>query len=200
VSSEDTRAALNRVSTATLTAQLARRGITRTYLRGLASTRPDLRLLGRAVTLRLAPLREDVARSSDENLHRAAVESIQPGDVLVIEARGELRAATLGDLLAARVLALGGAGVVTDGCIRDGAAIAALDLPVYHAGHNATQLWLMHHPIAVGVPVACADVLIIPGDVVVGDADGVMVVPASLAAEVADDALEQEAREALERQ
>ena len=113
-------AALRRVSTATLTVQLAKRGVANTFLGGLRPTRPDLRLVGYAHTLRYAALREDVrdARRGSEDAQKLAVETVSPGDVLIMEARGEIGAGTIGDILASRVLALGGAGIVTDGGVR----------------------------------------------------------------------------------
>ena len=196
-------AALSTVSTATLTVQLARRGIRDTFIREVRPTRPDLRLLGYATTLRYVALREDVrdADTAELNQQKQAVESISPGDVLVIEARGETGAGTIGDILAARVLARGGAGIVTDGGMRDSSAVGALELPTYFRAPHAAVLGLLHYPLERDVPVTCGGVLVIPGDVVVGDAEGVVIVPAAMAEEIAADAFEQERREAwaLER-
>ena len=200
--SEDAKAALRRVSTATLTTQLRRHGIRNTFMGGLRPTRPDLRLLGYAHTLRYVPLREDVAAAATGlNAQKRAVESITPEDVLVIDARGEAGAGTIGDILAARVLARGGAGIVTDGGLRDSPTVAALEIPTYYRAPHAAVLGLLHHPLEAGVPIACGGTLVFPGDVVVGDAEGVLVLPAALAEQVAHDALEQEEREewALER-
>jgi regulator of RNase E activity RraA len=201
--SEAARAALLQVSTATLTSQLARRGIRSTVILGARPTRPDLRLLGYALTLRYVPLREDVrdAAGPGLNAQRRAVESIGPDEVLVIEARQDPGAGTMGDILATRAKTRGAAGVVTDGGLRDAAALARLDLPIYFQASHPAALGLLHHPLEVNVPVACGGTLVMPGDVIVGDADGVLVVPAALAEEVARDALEQEDREAwaLER-
>jgi regulator of RNase E activity RraA len=118
-----------------------------------------------------------------------------------MEARGELGAGTIGDILAARVLARGGAGIVTDGGVRDSPGVAELAIPTYFQTPNAASLWLKHIPLDVDVPITCAGALVIPGDVIVGDAEGVVVLPAALAEEIAHDALEQEEREAwaLER-
>jgi 5-oxopent-3-ene-1,2,5-tricarboxylate decarboxylase/2-hydroxyhepta-2,4-diene-1,7-dioate isomerase len=190
----ETEAALRSVSTATITSQLRKRGIRDTFMQGLRSTRPGRRLVGRAYTLRYVPQREDIT-CSGPNAQRRAVESIGPGEVLVIEARGELGAATIGDILTLRALKRGAAGVVTDGAIRDSAAIAELDMPTYHRAPHAAVLGLMHHPLETGVPVSCAGVLVMPGDVLVGDDDGVVVVPAAMADDVARDSLEQEERE-----
>jgi 5-oxopent-3-ene-1,2,5-tricarboxylate decarboxylase/2-hydroxyhepta-2,4-diene-1,7-dioate isomerase len=203
VLSESARAALRQVSTATLTSQLSRRGIRNTFIQGVRPTRPELRLLGYALTLRYVPLREDVrdAAGAALNAQRRAVESIGPDEVLVIDARQDPGAGTIGDILATRALARGAAGIVTDGSLRDSAALARLDMPIYYQASHAAALGLLHHPLETNVPVACGGVLVMPGDVMVGDADGALVVPAALAEEVARDALEQEEREAwaLER-
>lgn len=193
-------AALKRVSTATLTAQLAARGVASTFLTGLRPTRPDLRMVGYARTLRYVALREDVrdaARSTGPDAQKRLVESVEAGDVVVMEARGELHAGTVGDILAARVLARGGAGIVTDGGVRDSPGVAELDLPTYFRIANATSLWHRHIPLDVDVPITCAGVLVMPGDVVVGDGEGAVVLPMALAEVVAREALEVEQREAF---
>jgi 5-oxopent-3-ene-1,2,5-tricarboxylate decarboxylase/2-hydroxyhepta-2,4-diene-1,7-dioate isomerase len=201
--SADAEAALRSVSVATLTVQLAQRGIRDNCVRGLRSTRPDLRLFGYAKTLRYVPLREDVRDSSSAELNaqKGAIESIGPGEVLVIDARGEPNAGTIGDILAARAAFRGAAGIVTDGGVRDSAALADLDIPTYFLAPHAAVLGLVHYPLESDVPIACGGALVLPGDVVVGDADGVIVIPAKLAEHIAIAALEQEHREqwALER-
>ena len=197
------RASLLEVSTATLTVQLRRRGIANTFMRGLRPTRPDLRLLGYARTLRYVPLREDVrdADTRELNAQKLAVESVGPDEVLVMDARQEAGAGTIGDILAARALARGASGIVTDGGLRDSPAFAELDIPTYYQAPHAAVLGLIHYPLEIDVPVACGGVLVMPGDVIVGDGEGVVVLPALLAEEVAHDAAEQERRErwALER-
>lgn len=197
VLSDEAQTALRKVSTATLTSQLLRRGIRVTFLQGLRPTRPDLRMVGYAHTLRYVPVREDVvaADTAELNAQKRAVESVSPGDVLVIEARGQLGAGTIGDILALRALRRGAVGIVTDGGLRDSPAVATLDVPTYYGAAHASQLGLIHYPLEVDVPVACGGVLVLPGDVLVGDAEGVVVIPAALAEEVARDALEQEERE-----
>ena len=188
---------LRTVATATLTVQLRKRGLDHVVLEGLRPTRPDLRLAGRARTLRYLPLREDLAaeRSTGMNAQKLAVEDIRAGEVLVIDARAERGAGTMGDILALRVQQRGGAGIVTDGPLRDSEPIAGLDLPVYHASVHPAVLGRRHVPWESGTPIACAGVLVEPGDVLVGDADGVVVVPSRLAREVAADAVEQERQE-----
>jgi 5-oxopent-3-ene-1,2,5-tricarboxylate decarboxylase / 2-hydroxyhepta-2,4-diene-1,7-dioate isomerase len=196
-------AALRSVSTATLSVQIATRGVRNTFVKGLRPSRPDLRMLGYAYTLRYVPLREDVrdADTAELNAQKSAIEAIGPGEVLVIDARGEAGAGTIGDILAARAHARGAAGIVTDGGARDSPALAQLDIPAYYQAPHAAVLGLVHYPLESNVPIACGGVLVMPGDVIVGDAEGVVVVPAAMAEDVARDALEQEEREAwaLER-
>jgi 2-keto-4-pentenoate hydratase/2-oxohepta-3-ene-1,7-dioic acid hydratase in catechol pathway/regulator of RNase E activity RraA len=201
VLSDEAKHALVNVSTATLSSLLLRtHGIRNTFLKGLRPTRPDLRLLGYAFTLRYVPAREDV-KPAVPDMQKQAVESIGPEEVLVIDARQETGGGTIGDILAARVEARGGAGIVTDGCLRDSPAFAELAIPTYYQAVHAGVFGLVHHPLEMNVPVSCAGTLVIPGDVIIGDAEGAIVVPAALAEEVAHAALEQEEREAwaLER-
>lgn len=196
---------LRRVSTATLTSQLLRRGYRNAFIQDLMPTRPDLRMVGYAFTLRYVPTREDVgfhvAFDNETNLQRIAVESVEAGDVLVIDARGARGAAALGDILATRIARRGAAGIVTDGCFRDTPGFGALDLPTYSRGAHASASSILHHPADLNVPIGCGGVLVMPGDVLVGDAEGVVVLPSALAEEVAHDAVEQELVEefALER-
>ena len=194
---DDAMRMLHRVSTATLTVQLNRRGIQTTFLAGLRPTRPDLRMVGVARTLRYVAVRADVRESlrGSPDAQKRAVESVGPGEVLVIEARGEERAGTIGDILAARLHARGAAGIVTDGGVRDTPGVTELDLPTYYRCANASSLWNEHIPLELDVPITCAGVLVMPGDVVVGDAEGVVILPAGLAEEIARDAHEVEQRE-----
>ncbi|MEJ2859307.1 MULTISPECIES: fumarylacetoacetate hydrolase family protein [unclassified Saccharothrix] len=193
----ETEAALRQVSTATLSSQLRKRGLNHTFLTGLAPSRPDLRMVGVAHTLRFLPLREDqfAERGGGMNAQKRAVEALGPGQVLVIDAREDHGAGTLGDILALRALRRGAAGVVTDGCLRDSPAFRDLDLPSYSAGAHAAVLGRRHVPWEVGVDIACAGVLVRPGDVLVGDAEGVLLIPPALVDEVAADALEMEREE-----
>jgi regulator of RNase E activity RraA len=187
---------LRAVSTATLASQLRKRGLNGLTLDGLRSTRPGTRMAGYARTVRYLPLREDLTgRSAGLNAQKQAIEEIGPGEVLVIEARGATTAGTIGDLLALRAQVRGAAGIVTDGAIRDSAALARLEIPAYHAAVHPAVLGRRHVPWESGVAVACAGVTIQPGDILVGDADGVVVLPPALAAEVLADAQEQERQE-----
>lgn len=193
------REALLGISSATLTFQLQQRGIRSTFLSGLKPLHPGLRMVGRARTLRYVALREDVQKqyASGMNVQKQLVESAQPGDVLVIEARGVSDAATIGDILATRAFTRGAAGIVTDGALRDTPAIAAIGKPVYHLSSHGATLGRMHMPYSVDEPITCAGVFVMPGDVVVGDGEGVVIVPIALVEEVVRDALEQESREAF---
>jgi 5-oxopent-3-ene-1,2,5-tricarboxylate decarboxylase/2-hydroxyhepta-2,4-diene-1,7-dioate isomerase len=194
----ETADALNAVSTATLYSQLRKRGLNEVFLTGVRPMRPGMRMLGRARTLRYLPLREDefARRGAGMNAQKRAVESLGAGDVLVIEARGEGGAGTIGDILALRAQVRGAAGIVTDGPLRDTRAVAELDIPTYAAGSHAAVLGRRHVPIDFDIPISCGGVLVLPGDVLVGDDDGVLVVPAHLVDEVAAGALAQEREEA----
>jgi 5-oxopent-3-ene-1,2,5-tricarboxylate decarboxylase / 2-hydroxyhepta-2,4-diene-1,7-dioate isomerase len=171
------------------------------FMAGVGPVNRPRPFVGRARTLRCLPTRADVAaeqrRSGAPTPHRQAIDGVSPGEVLVIDARGSRAAAVVGDVLAARVQAAGGAAVVTDGCVRDLPGLARVDLPVYAAGANATLFSTHHLGIAVNEPVACGGVLVLPGDVVVGDAEGVVVVPAQLEEEVARLAREQDELDAF---
>jgi 2-keto-4-pentenoate hydratase/2-oxohepta-3-ene-1,7-dioic acid hydratase in catechol pathway/regulator of RNase E activity RraA len=195
--SAQTLAELGQVSTATLAYQLRRRGLNGFTMDGLRSTRPDQRMVGFARTLRYLPLREDLSAryGSGMNAQKQTIEQIRPGEVLVIDARREGTAGTIGDILALRAQARGAVGIVTDGAIRDAARLAALDIPTYHAAVHPAVLGRRHVPWESGVTVACAGVTVQPGDLVVGDSDGVVVLPPGIAAEVLADASEQEREE-----
>jgi 5-oxopent-3-ene-1,2,5-tricarboxylate decarboxylase / 2-hydroxyhepta-2,4-diene-1,7-dioate isomerase len=191
------RVALEQVSVETLVHQLQKRGITSSFLTGLRPLLPEKRMVGYARTLRFVPLREDVQAElvRGRNAQRIAVEECRPDDVLVIDAREVPDAGTIGDLLAMRMLRRGAAGVVTDGALRDAAAIAAMGLPAYRQADHAATFGRRHMPFEANRPVSCAGVFVVPDDVVVGDAGGCVVIPAALAAEVASAAVEQELEE-----
>lgn len=197
--SEEAKNRLKQVSTATLTSQLLNRGFRNTFIPNLTPLRPDLRLVGYAFTLRYVPAREDfgVDYDNDTNVQRLAVEAVGPEDVLVIDARGDTRAASLGHILATRLWKRGAAGLVTDGGLRDTPAFRNLDLPTYTRAPHATTSSVIHHPVDMNVPIGCGGVLVMPGDVIVGDAEGVVVIPSAVAEEVAADAYEQEILEAF---
>lgn len=201
---EETLATLRKVSTATISAQLLKRGFVQMFLQGPQPLRPELRMAGQAVTLRFIPAREDLARDEQmasgdfnnlTNKQRIAVETVGAGEVLVIDARGDIRAATLGNILVARIKARGAAGIVTDGAFRDSPAIREIELPTYVSGQNPNISFTVHYAADLNVPIACGGVAVIPGDVIVGDAEGVIVVPAAVADEIARDGWEQEQKE-----
>lgn len=191
--------ALHLPSTATLTAVLAKHGLHHTFLQGVRSLRPGTRLVGEAFTLRYIPAREDLDHTGTvDNLtdpQRVAIEQVGPGQVLVIDARGDVRAGTLGAILATRLLMRGAAGVVSDGSFRDTPEIAASGLPAFARGAHGAANKTIHHPTDFQLPVACGGVAVYPGDIVVGDDEGVVVIPRHLAAQVAEAAVAQEQRE-----
>ncbi|MGW2052126.1 fumarylacetoacetate hydrolase family protein [Streptomyces sp. NPDC001858] len=189
---------LRSVAVATLSAQLrSKHNLPHMSIDGVRPTRPGETMVGVAHTLRYLPLREDLFKKygGGMNAQKRAIEELRPGHVLVMDARRDTTAGTLGDILALRALKRGAAGVVTDGGLRDSAAVAALDLPVYHGGAHPSVLGRRHVPWDSGVPVACGGALVQPGDLLVGDADGVVVVPPELAAQLVADCREQELQE-----
>ncbi|RKT90079.1 2-keto-4-pentenoate hydratase/2-oxohepta-3-ene-1,7-dioic acid hydratase (catechol pathway) [Saccharopolyspora antimicrobica] len=194
---EETERNLRSAATATLSAQLRKRGIHHAFIESVRPAKPGSRLLGRAHTLRYLPLREDVfaKRGGGYNAQKSTIDSIRPGEVLVIDARGDAHAGTIGDILALRVQRAGGTGIVTDGGVRDSGSFADLDIPTYAATQHAAVLGNRHVPWEDNVAVACGGALVEPGDVLVGDDDGVVVIPPGLADEVAADAVEQERQE-----
>jgi 2-keto-4-pentenoate hydratase/2-oxohepta-3-ene-1,7-dioic acid hydratase in catechol pathway/regulator of RNase E activity RraA len=199
----DLLAAVSLVSTATLASQLRKRGFNHVTLDRLQTTRPSRKMAGFARTLRYVPFREDLFAQygttvgrTGLNAQKRAVEQVRPGEILVIEARGDPTAGTVGDILALRAQVRGANGIVTDGAIRDAETLrTALAIPVYYAATHPAVLGRRHVPWEVNVAVACAGVTVVPGDIIVGDGDGVIVVPAHLAMEVAGDAAEQERQE-----
>jgi 2-keto-4-pentenoate hydratase/2-oxohepta-3-ene-1,7-dioic acid hydratase in catechol pathway/regulator of RNase E activity RraA len=195
--------AVSKVSTATLASQLRKRGFNHLTLDRLLTTKPSQKMAGFARTLRYVPFREDLFAQygttvgrTGLNAQKRAVEQVRPGEILVIEARGDPTAGTVGDILALRAQVRGATGIVTDGAIRDAETLrTSLAIPVYHAATHPAVLGRRHVPWEVNATIACAGVTVRPGDIIVGDGDGVIVVPAHLAMEVARDAAEQERQE-----
>lgn len=188
---------LGRASTATISTQLFARGLRNTYLVGVRPLNPErARFAGEAYTLRYVPAREDLDRlevfQDYDHPQRRAVEDVPPGHVLVMDCRGDAHAASAGHILATRLAVRGAAALVTDGALRDSPDIAGLDLPAFAAGVSATTNLARHHAVDAQVPIGCAGVPVYPGDVLVGDAEGVVCVPRELAAEIAGPAAEQE--------
>jgi regulator of RNase E activity RraA len=192
---------LRHVSTATLCTQLYKRGFRNVYIQGISrlTTPSGGNLVGPAYTMRSIPSREDVDQISafDDPDHpqRKAIESVPPGHVLVLDCRRETRAASGGQILTTRLQVRGAAGLVSDGPVRDSGAIAKMDFPVFCAGGSAPLNLLLHHAIDLNVPIGCGGVAVYPGDMIVGDDEGVVVIPQHLADEVAADAVEQEKME-----
>lgn len=196
--SAEAKEKLRTVSTATLTSQLQKHGFRNTFLAGLYPLRPDLRMVGYAFTLRFIPAREDLADElydNTKNVQRLAVEAVGPEDVVVIDARGETGAASFGHILGTRITMRGAAGLVTDGALRDTPSFRELELPSYIRAAHATTSFVVHHPVEMQVAIGCAGVAVVPGDVIVGDGEGVVVIPAQVAESVAHATYEQEIRE-----
>ncbi|GAA1915682.1 ribonuclease activity regulator RraA [Microbacterium aoyamense] len=179
---------------AALSAQLRKRGIDNSSIDGVYALTPGTRLLGIAKTIRYLPLREDLFAQvgGGYNEQKRAFDSVLPGEVLVIEARGETHAATLGDILAFRALARGAAGIVSDGGVRDHDAVAVIGIPVFAASAHPAVLGRRHVPWDADIAIACGGTTVQPGDVIAGDGDGVIVIPRAIAEEIVDAALAQE--------
>jgi 5-oxopent-3-ene-1,2,5-tricarboxylate decarboxylase / 2-hydroxyhepta-2,4-diene-1,7-dioate isomerase len=192
------REKLARVPVAGLSAQLRKRGLENVHIDGVRPLVPGRPFVGTARTLRFVPNREDLfaAHGGGYNAQKRTFDSVREGEVIVIEARGETGSATLGDVLALRASARGAAAVVTDGGVRDAEAVGATGLPVHCAGTHPAVLGRKHVPWDSDLTIACGGATVQPGDVVVGDADGVVVIPPALAEEVADAALAQEEEDA----
>ena len=189
---------LQRSSVATVTAWLNQRGYRNAYMPRLHCVRPDLRLVGRARTMRLVPARPDLAElwaSRDENPHRKAVEHIGAGEVLVVDAHGNDEGGILGDIMTSRLKARGAGGLVVDGSLRDVWQIEKLDLPVYTRHIHGAGIQRGLAAVEMDGIVTCAGVGVRPGDYLYGDPDGVVVIPAPLAAEAAAYGAEHEALE-----
>jgi regulator of RNase E activity RraA len=195
-----TRGRFAAVSTATLTTVLFKRGFRNVFLQGVRPLNPAApRMVGPAYTLRTIPAREDLDRLEafldPEHPQRKGVEECPPGQVFVIDSRGDATAASAGGILLTRLMQRGVAGAVTDGGFRDSPEIGVMPWPAYHTRPSAPANLIRHHCVDLQRPIACAGVGIFPGDIMVGDAEGVVCVPAALAAEVAAEAFEQTAYE-----
>lgn len=198
--SDTTRAKLATVSTATLCTALFKRGLRNQFIQDVRPLKAKSKVMvGEAFTLRYIPAREDLNPLSvfQDRAHpqRKAVEECPPGAVFVIDSRKDARAASAGSILVSRLMVRGIAGVVTDGGFRDSPEIAELDIPAYHNRPSAPTNLTHHQALDINVPIGCGDVAVFPGDVVVGDGEGVIVIPAHLADEIADEAVEMTAFE-----
>lgn len=197
---EESRRKLKRVSTATLTTALFKRGFRNVFIQDVRPLSPLAEsMVGEAFTLRYIPAREDLdhlgAFEGTGHPQRRAVEDCPPGHVMVIDSRKDARAASAGGILVSRLQQRGVAGIVSDGGFRDSPEIAATGFPAYHNRPSAPTNLIRHHALDINAPIACGDVAVYPGDIMVGDSEGVCVVPAHLANEVADEAYEQTAYE-----
>jgi 2-keto-4-pentenoate hydratase/2-oxohepta-3-ene-1,7-dioic acid hydratase in catechol pathway/regulator of RNase E activity RraA len=192
------REKLLRTPVAGLSAQLRKRGLNNVTIDGVRPLTPGQQVVGTARTLRFVPNREDLFKShgGGYNAQKRAFDAVAEGEVLVIEARGEAGAGTLGDVLALRAHARGAAAIVTDGGVRDAAAVAAVGIPVYTVGAHPAVLGRKHVPWDADLTIACGGATVQPGDIIVGDADGVIVIPPALAEEIVDAALAQEDEDA----
>ncbi|HWT20514.1 MAG TPA: ribonuclease activity regulator RraA [Variovorax sp.] len=190
-----TREKLMKVSTATLCTALFKRGLRNQFIQDVHPLDPSLpNMVGEAFTLRYMPAREDlnpITVFNDRNHpQRQAVEQCPVGAVLLMDSRKDARAASAGGILVSRLMKRGVAGVVTDGGFRDSPDIAKLGFPAYHQRPSAPTNLTLHQAIDINVPIGCGDVAVWPGDVVVGDAEGVIVIPAAMADELAAEATE----------
>ncbi len=198
----ETIALLKACSAATLTTQLFKRGLRNVFMQGV---RPfssiKTPMVGEAFTVRYIPAREDIDHvgvfADPEHPQRKAIETVPAGQVLVSDCRRDARAASGGSILLTRLKVRGVAGFVSDGGLRDSPEIAGFELPVYCGGPAAPLNLVLHHASDLNVPVGCGGVPVYPGDVIFGDAEGVVVIPQHLAVEVARDAIEQEQLEAF---
>jgi regulator of RNase E activity RraA len=194
---------LGTITSGTLTTQLFKRGLRQNFLVGLKPLNPErANFVGEAFTMRLIPAREDIdvyrtltPYANPDNLQWEGVDQIAKDQVLVIDARNEVRAGTCGSILVAHMQAKGCAAIVTDGALRDGVEIAALGFPAYARQITATSRLSYHRVADLQVPVSCADVAVYPGDILVGDGNGVTVIPRQMAAEIARDGIEQDGLE-----
>jgi regulator of RNase E activity RraA len=193
--SPETRARLIHVSTATLCTALLKRGLHRQYIQDVHPLNDKLpNMVGEAFTLRYIPAREDLNPLSvfqnPDHPQRAGVEQCPPGSVMVFDSRKDARAASAGSILITRLMVRGAAGVVTDGGFRDSPEIAAMPFPVYHQRPAAPTNLTLHQAMDINVPIGCGDAPVFPGDVIVGDREGVVVIPAHMADEIAAEAHE----------
>ena len=188
---------LANASTATIATLLYKRGYFNAYVQGVSALATGKRrMVGPAFTLRHIPARPDTdpldAFREEDHPQRVAVETCPEGAVLVMDCRGDASAASAGSILLTRLQVRGAAGVVSDGGIRDAAGAAKLDMPIFAAKPSAPTNLTKHHAVDIGLPIACGEVAVYPGDVILGDDDGVMVIPRHLADEVANESVDME--------
>ena len=196
--SPELRTKLMEAPTAGLSAQLRKRGHHSCFIDGVTANIPGSKIVGTAKTLRFVPFREDLFKThgGGYNAQKRTFDAVEAGEIIVIEARGDATTGTLGDILALRARARGAAGVVTDGGVRDFDAVAEIGLPVFSQGAHPSVLGRKHVPWDSDITISCGGATVQPGDIIVGDGDGVIVIPPALAEQVADDALAQEFEDA----
>lgn len=198
--SATTRQKLKQVSVATLCTALYKRGLRNQFIQDVHPLNPAHgNMVGEAFTLRYMPAREDLNPLSvfQDRAHpqRKAVEDCPPDAVMVIDSRKDPRAASAGSILVTRLMVRGCAGIVTDGGFRDAPEIAALAIPAYHNRPSAPTNLTRHQAIDINVPIGCGDAPVFPGDIIVGDAEGVVVIPHEIADDIAQEAVEMTAFE-----
>jgi regulator of RNase E activity RraA len=201
---EKARELYSRATTASLTAQLVKRGMRSRAISNIAPVNPDTpRVFGPAYTLRYIPMREDLATGAamadPDNPQRKAIEVVPPGHVLIADTHGMDVSGTFGDILVARLQVRGVAGIVSDGPMRDIAELRKMDFPVFARGNAAPPSYASMLAADAQVPIGCGGVAVFPGDIVIADPDGVVILPAAIAEEVARDAVEQDQLEAYVR-
>ncbi|MBS1302668.1 ribonuclease activity regulator RraA [Loktanella sp. SALINAS62] len=192
---QETREKLMDVSVATLATALYKRGLRSQVIQGVNPVGwKGKNMVGPAYTLRYMPAREDrnqlVEFRNPEHPQRVAIEQCPKGHVLVMDSRKSATAASAGDILITRLMVRGGAGVVTDGGFRDAAVIAELDIPAYHNRPSSPTNLTTNEAIGINEPIGCGDAPVFPGDIIVGDADCVIVIPQDIADDIADEAFE----------
>jgi regulator of RNase E activity RraA len=198
--SHSTRDKLKTVSTATLCSALFKRGLRNQFIQNVLPLNSSLpNMVGEAFTLRYIPAREDLnpmtVFQDPKHPQRVAIEECPPGAVMVIDSRKDARAASAGSILITRLMVRGAAGAVTDGGFRDSPEIAALPFPTYHQRPSAPTNLTVHQAMDINVPIGCGDAPVFPGDVIVGDSEGVVVIPAHMVDEITAEAVEMTAFE-----
>lgn len=191
--SAQNRERLKEVSVATISTALMKKGLRNQVIYGVRPINPKAsRMVGEAYTLRYIPAREDLdhIKVFEDRGHpqRKGIEECPPGHVFVIDSRKDARAASAGAILITRLMKRGAAGIVTDGGFRDSPDLADLEFPTYQVQPSAPTNLTRHHAMDLNVPIGCGDVAVYPGDIIVGDAEGVVVIPAEIADEIADEA------------
>jgi len=195
-----TKAMLEQVSVATLATALFKRGLRNQVIQDVRPVAPKGKnMVGPAFTLRYMPAREDrnqlIEFRNPKHPQRHAIETCPEGFVLVMDSRKNATAASAGDILISRLMMRGGAGVVTDGGFRDAMRIGELDIPAYHSRPSSPTNLTINEAIDINVPIGCGDAPVFPGDIVVGDDDSVIIIPAEMADDVAAEAYEMTAYE-----